>query len=152
MAAAVKQVNAHAETMGSQAALFMNINAAKGLWHSRGRNQELIRRLQCAYASLCATRGHSTVSLRHVRAHSRIAGNEVADRLAKMAGDGDLDGDGSDVLRHARDEHLSQTAHAGAPQTAPGLATSTSSSTPSAPPPAASHYVPPVVPHSLADG
>ena len=31
MAAAVKQVNAHAETMGSQAALFMNINAAKGL-------------------------------------------------------------------------------------------------------------------------
>jgi len=29
--AAVKQVNAHAETMGSQAALFMNINAAKGL-------------------------------------------------------------------------------------------------------------------------
>ena len=31
MVAAVKQVNAHAETMGSQAALFMNINAAKGL-------------------------------------------------------------------------------------------------------------------------
>merc|ERR1711920_727624 len=29
--AAVQQVNQHAETMGAQAALFMNINAAKGL-------------------------------------------------------------------------------------------------------------------------
>ena len=66
------------------------INTALGRWISRARgNRELARRVQCAFASLRQARGIDHVRVTHVRAHARVAGNEVADRLAKRAADGD---------------------------------------------------------------
>ena len=79
------------------------INVAFGRWHNGAKNRELGRRLREAYARLCTVRGHSRVRLRHVRSHTRDAGNEAADRVAKDAASGALTGGGPDVLRRARD-------------------------------------------------
>ena len=50
----------------------------------------------------------------HIRSHTRVAGNEVADHLAKLARDTALRGDGVPVLRAAKDEYSRLTdAHHG---------------------------------------
>lgn len=46
-------------------------------------NWELAARLRRAYRHLLARRGHDSVQIRHVRAHTGETGNEVADVLAK---------------------------------------------------------------------
>ena len=53
-------------------------------------------------ARLRKARGHKNVTVRHVRAHTKDAGNETADALAKAsATDSAFGGDGEAVLRLA---------------------------------------------------
>ena len=63
------------------------------------KNGELVRRLQRALSEL---RRRRRVRLSHVRSHTNVAGNEVADVLAKLAADEDFD---DDVLGRARMEY-----------------------------------------------
>ena len=61
------------------------ISMATGRWAPRRKNRELARRLQVEYARLRASRGYGAVSVTHVRAHTRVRGNEAADAMAKYA-------------------------------------------------------------------
>ena len=82
--------------------------------------------------------------------HTRVAGNEVADHLAKLARDTALQGDGVPVLRAAKDEYSRLTdAHHGVTHDndlAPDSAKPSDSTTSSA------NFSPPVVVHSLGVG
>ena len=78
------------------------INIATGKWPLRRTHRELGRRLNHAMARLRKARGHKNVTVRHVRAHTKDAGNETADALAKAsATDSAFGGDGEAVLRLA---------------------------------------------------
>ena len=59
------------------------IAMATGRWVPRRKNRELARRVQVEYARLRASRGYDAVSILHVRAHTRVRGNEAADAMAK---------------------------------------------------------------------
>ena len=61
------------------------IAMATGRWVPRRKNRELARRVQVEYARLRASRGYDAVSILHVRAHTRVRGNEAADAMAKYA-------------------------------------------------------------------
>ena len=63
------------------------IGVATGKYAARKSNVELARRVARAYGALCKKRGAENVAVTHVRAHTRIAGNEAADRLAKKSAD-----------------------------------------------------------------
>ena len=65
-------------------------------------NRELKRRVRTAYVGLCERRGHRRVSVRHVYAHNRLAGNETADKLAKAGANDEAAGSGTDVLERAK--------------------------------------------------
>ena len=78
------------------------IAIALGRWTPRARNRELARRVHAAYTSLRTSRPRGSLAITHVRAHTRITGNEMADRLAKRAAaHGPCDGD--TAVEHARD-------------------------------------------------
>ena len=80
------------------------INVATGRWAvKRGRrNAELARRLYEAYEDLRRRRPRGHVWITHVRAHTKVRGNEVADGLAKKAAaDAGFRGSGRDVLATA---------------------------------------------------
>ena len=82
-------------------------------------NRELKRRVRAAYVGLCERRGHRRVSVRHVYAHNRLAGNETADKLAKAGANNEAAGSGTDVLERAKaiyDEYATCT---GDPQNPP---------------------------------
>ena len=83
-------------------------------------NRELKRRVRTAYVGLCERRGHRRVSVRHVYAHNRLAGNETADKLAKAGANNEAAGSGTDVLERAKatyDEYT--TTCTGDPQNPP---------------------------------
>ena len=63
------------------------MNIATGKWKPRQRNRELARRLNVTYARLRAQRGQDGIGVVHVRAHTRVPGNELVDKLAKLAAD-----------------------------------------------------------------
>ena len=77
------------------------IAVADGKWIVRRKHKELARRLNHAMARLRMARGHKNVTIRHVRAHARNAGNETADRLAKQGATGRVP-QGYQALRQAR--------------------------------------------------
>ena len=84
------------------------INIATGKWGvKRGRqNAELARRLYEAYEGLRRQRPRGHVWVRHVRAHTRVRGNEVVDGLAKKAAaDAQFSGSGRRVLTTALGLH-----------------------------------------------
>ena len=97
-------------TLGDSAAVEFCVDStyaagvALGRWQPRARNRELARRLQVEYAKLRAARA-GAVTVRHVRAHARVAGNEAVDRLAKLAAAGTHAGDGTDVVQEASAEY-----------------------------------------------
>ena len=68
-------------------------------------NVELARRLRIRFAQLCARRGHNRVTIRHVYAHAKRAGNEAADRLAKAGASGAASGATAEVFRIAAAAH-----------------------------------------------
>ena len=81
-----------------------------------------MRRLRTALARLRAARGFDAVRLVHVRAHARIEGNELADRLAKYAavhgtsdGDAAIDAAKSELSKQERD-NAADTSPASPPQ------------------------------------
>ena len=117
------------------------INMATGKWTVR-KNGELVRRLQRALSEL---RRRRRVRLSHVRSHTNVAGNEVADVLAKLAADEDFD---DDVLGRARMEYDRMVGESGPPDDDAGI-----NPTPPtrAAPPQPLHAMP-VRAHSLADG
>ena len=76
------------------------IRIAKGAHLPRKANAELGRHVRAAYGKLIKARGAHAVHLHHVRAHTRVAGNELVDRLAKAAAaDATITGDGP-IVRH----------------------------------------------------
>ena len=79
-------------------------------WDRRGRqNAELARRLYEAYEGLRRGRPRGHVWLRHVRAHTKVKGNEVADGLAKKAAaDAGFSGSGRGVLKMALELYRAQ--------------------------------------------
>ena len=87
------------------------INIATGKWAlKRGRqNAELARRLYEAYEGLRRRRPRGHVWIRHVRAHTKVVGNEVADNLAKKAAaDAGFGGSERDVLKTALEVYRAQ--------------------------------------------
>ena len=124
------------------------VGIALGTWRLRAANRELARRLQVAYAKLRTSRAPGAVSIRHVRAHACIAGNETVDRLAKQAAqDERFAEDGLQVLQLATEEYLrTKQGDATPAQSAPPSAPLSTATAPSA------TFSPPVVAHSLGVG
>ena len=127
--------------------------------HLAHKNEALSGRVRAAYSRLVTTRGHHAISLSHVRAHTRVAGNELVDRLAKAAAhDASLTGDGDLVAARAASEYADACAAsphdpltADLPQTPPPVPPT------SAPNPAAARgpptpFSPPLAAHSLGVG
>ena len=83
--------------------------------------------------------------LSHVRSHTRVVGNEVADVLAKLAADEDFD---DDVLGRARMEYDRMVGDSDPPDDDAGI--SPTPPTRAAPPQSLHAF--PVHAHSLADG
>ena len=117
------------------------INMATGKWKI-GKNADLVRKLQSALADL---RRRRPVRLSHVRSHTNVAGNEVADVLAKLAADEDFD---DDVLGRARMEYDRMVGESDPPDDDAGI--NPTPPTRAAPPQPL--YAMPVRAHSLADG
>ena len=77
---------------------------ALGRWQPK-QNRDLARRLRCDFERLRQTRG-GNARIRHVKSHTRVAGNETADRLAKLAaGDTALAGNDETVTSAAHSEY-----------------------------------------------
>ena len=131
-----------------------------------GQNAALGRQVRTAYGKLLKARGAHAIHLHHVRAHTRVAGNELVDRLAKAAAaDATVTGDG-DLVRHLAEREYAlawandptrTTRHT---QPNPNSQTSPPASPPPAHPihfPAAApgpptQFNPPVAAHSLGIG
>ena len=77
---------------------------ALGRWQTK-KNRELARRLRLGFTRLREQR-NGNACIRHVRSHARVAGNETADHLAKLAaGDAALAGNNETVTSVARSEY-----------------------------------------------
>ena len=123
---------------------------ALGRWQP-ARNREVARRLHSAFERLRKSRA-GAAHIRHVRSHTRVAGNEVADHLAKLARDTALRGDGVPVLRAAKDEYSRLTdAHHGVTHDN-DLAPDSAKRKPSDSTTSSANFSPPVVVHSLGVG
>ena len=117
------------------------INMATGKWKI-GKNADLVRELQGALTDL---RRQRPVRLSHVRSHTNVVGNEVADALAKLAADEDFD---DDVLGRARMEYDRMMGESDPPDDDIGISPPPNTR---AAPPQPLHAMP-VRAHSLADG
>ena len=88
------------------------IHTATGRWYARKCNKELVRRLRCALDDLVRRRGRANVHVTHVRSHTNLTGNEIADGLAKLAATDATIGDDR-AMQLALDEYerLTTTTH-----------------------------------------
>ena len=59
-------------------------NITMGIWMPNKENVELARELRMAWRQTQLARGRGAVRIDHVRSHTGVPGNELADRLAEF--------------------------------------------------------------------
>ena len=59
-------------------------NLTMGIWMPRGENLSLVREVRGMWRKTQALRGRHAVRIEHVRSHTAVPGNELADQLADM--------------------------------------------------------------------
>ena len=59
-------------------------NLTMGIWMPRGENMSLVREVRSAWRKVQSLRGRRAVRIEHVRSHTAVPGNELADQLAEM--------------------------------------------------------------------
>ena len=59
-------------------------NLTMGIWLPRGENMSLVRETRGMWRKVQSMRGRHAVRIEHVRSHTAVPGNELADQLAEM--------------------------------------------------------------------